>query len=229
MSAKKAATSYRLAVRAIRALEQRVEEMHERVGRVQRDKELTAAAKTRRLGELQTALRTELRAEQTRIAEQLTRADAFASKALSGDPGDALLESRKARAASRVGRLLDSGATVLGAAQVLADAGDLDGLRALRDEVPAVVGSAMKAGGDQQGVQSRQQKTRDLLVALDQIMAPLLTGDEQAAAQLRGNVDAARAWLDALATYATERGGGTPRVTLAYARAGVADLDDLPA
>lgn len=226
MSAKKAVTAYRGALRAIRALEDYVQAAHERAGRVQRDQELTAAAKSERLGKLRQELREHVRDERARIAEQLARADELASAVLSGDPADALLESRKARAATRVGRLLDSGSTIIGAAEVLAGAGDLDGLRALRDEVPSVVASLAPQGGAQDGQQSRAKRTGELLVALDQVMVPLLTGDEQAAARLRGNIDAAGAWLEALAVYAAERDGGTPRVTLAYARAGVADLDD---
>lgn len=133
-------------------------------------------------------------------------------------PGDPDTEARKARAGTRVGRLIDGGVAAVEAAAILADAGDVDGLRALRDEIPSLVRVTLGDGGEG----TRKNVTESTLLSVDRAMAPLLTGADAAAAEVRVQVDNERARLDATSEYAfamERQGRPTPAslITLAYA------------
>jgi hypothetical protein len=91
----------------------------------------------------------------------LDRAHQLATQRLEA-PVDAETEARKARAATRVGRLLDSGLSAVEAAAALAETGDVDALRALRDEVPSLVRVTIKDAAD---APARKAATANTLLA----------------------------------------------------------------
>ena len=109
------------------------------------------------------------------------------------------------RAAARVSRLIDGGMAPLLAAEVLADAGDVAGLRELRDQLPSLVTLTLPTTEQRR----RPQVIEQALLAVDRRMAPLLSGDDSAAAQVRLNVDRERARLDATSEHAFNNNPGS--------------------
>lgn len=142
---------------------------------------------------------------------RMDEAKTMAMRRLSA-PGDPDTETRKSRAAVRVSRVIDGGMSVGVAAEMFAEAGDLDALRALRDEVPSWVAVTLS----KDDMYRRPQVTEETLLAVDRHMAPLLTGDDAAAAQVRLAVDDEAARLRATSEHAFNN---TPdsRLALAYA------------
>ncbi len=134
-----------------------------------------------------------------------------ATQRLTG-PADEATELRKARAGTRVSRLLDGGMSPLAAAEVLAESNDLAGLRALREEVPSWVAATLPSV--QQS--ARREHTDAALLAVDKQMRPLLTGADAAAVDVRLRVDDERARLDAVSQMALDN-SPLSRVRLALA------------
>jgi hypothetical protein len=114
----------------------------------------------------------------------------------------------------RVSRLIDGGVSAPAAAETFAELGDLDALRALRDEVPSLLVSTLPAS--EQG--RRRELIDAMLLEIDRRMAPLLKGDDAAAVRVRLSVAAERNRLDAVTTNAMNP-SGISRLQLAYASA----------
>ncbi|MGY1712523.1 hypothetical protein ACI8AC_23730 [Geodermatophilus sp. SYSU D00758] len=206
------ASTYRAAVEGITALEQAVATTKAEIDAVRADHTRTADYRQQRVRELSDQLTERVRADRERISQRLAQADDTAHTVLAGRTDDPVAESRKARAAGRVNRLIDAGRAPLDIAATFAEAKDLDALRALRDEIPSVVAAATD------NPEERRTSTHRLTVAIDQTMAPLLTKTEARAAEVRANVQTARELLDSLSVYATQPNGGRSRIAFALAR-----------
>jgi hypothetical protein len=98
------------------------------------------------------------------------------------------------------------------AATTFAELGDIDALRALRDEVPSLVMSTLPPS--EYG--RRHELIDAMLLEVDRRMAPLLEGEDAAAVRVRLSVDAERTRLDAVTTNALKP-SGVSRMALAYA------------
>lgn len=188
-SASVAVGKYQRAMSGLTRLEQQAKEAAERMQALKADRTYSDEYRNEKITELREKTYADMRTARSEISALLTEADSAAHSLLSGDPTDAALESRKARAAMRVGRLLDKGEPVLAVAELFAQAGDLDALRTLRDELPSVI--AAVTDGNRLDAHVRQQQIRELTITLDRTMAPLLSGDEAQAARLRSNIDLA--------------------------------------
>ena len=147
------------------------------------------------------------------VATALNTATEAAAKLLSR-PGNSADETRKARAQARVSRLIDAGTSALDAADVFTEQGDIDALRALREDVPSWVVATLPRAEQQ----NRQQAIDATLLELDRRMAPLLTGDEAAAVRVRLSIAQERARLE-VATDRALNPSPTNRMRLAYATA----------
>lgn len=165
--------------------------------------------------------REQLRSAEQRFTEQHVAARGSAMKALEAaeqaastyltQPGDEATENRKARAASRVMRLIDGGTPILVAAEMFAEQRDVDALRALRDEVPSWVTQQLPALAQN----SRRAQIEDKILAVDRLMAPLLTGEAAVAAEVRVKVADQRARLQAVSEHALSN-TPTSRLKFAY-------------
>ena len=146
-----------------------------------------------------------------RAQDALAAAEEQAERHLSG-PADEATETRKARAAMRVSRLIDSGTAPLDAAEMFAERRDLDALRALRDEVPSWVVATLPPSEQPH----RQKVIASTLLALDQRMQPLLSGADADAVRVRLAVESERARLAAVNEHAS-RPTASSQIRLAYA------------
>lgn len=200
------------ASREIDRLAERATAHHARLEQIRTDRSLSDEGKRSLTSqERQTfnaALEQVVRETRRRVDEAKTQA----SRRLSA-PGDADTETRKARAAVRVSRLIDGGRGVAEAAELFAEAGDLDALRALRDEVPSWVAATQPTSE----MYLRSQRTEQTLLQVDRVMAPLLSGEDAAAAQVR--IETADDVLTRLTATFEHAVNNTPdsRVKLAYA------------
>lgn len=204
---------YNLATSAIDDFAQSVNDHYARVAEITTDEGLSATRKAEMLEETRSKFEASLPEVGRKVNEKLTRAEQLASAALSGSPTDAALEQRKQRAGARVVRLLDAGKSPSEIAELLASTGDVDGYRALRDEIPAWVTAQVPAG-------RASEKTAHIaqhLLAVDQAMVPALTGDLARAARVRLGVDEQRARLTAAQQYAIKPNPMT-RLARGYAR-----------
>ncbi len=193
-----AADTYRTAAATLDRFEQQIATLHTRIAEARADTTRSAAYTGELVAELEAELHELVRTTRDSVTKVLTAVERKADVELRGDPTDAALEARKARAAHRVARLLDGGRSPVEAAEVFAASGDLDGLRALRDEVPAFAAVA----GDTFTNAQRAVLTRDLTLQVDRRMAPLLPPAEAKAVDVRLGVDAARYRLDSLVEHA---------------------------
>lgn len=189
--------TYNEAVAGIDQLNADADEHHSTLAAIRANKDLSAAAKTRTIQEATDALLQKLRTVPAAIEERLERADRGASLALSGNTESDQLEMRKQRAGSRVVRLLAAGQTPGQVAQLLADTNDIDGYRALRDEIPAHIATLDLE------VNKRAEAAAQLL-EVDRAMAPVLVGGMAQAARVRLEVDGQRARLNAVTIFAVE-------------------------
>lgn len=188
-SASVAIGKYQRALSGLTRLQQQAQQAADQIQTIKSDRNISEKYRNEQIAALREQTFAQVRAARGEITTLLAEADSTAHALLSGDSNDASLEARKARAAMRVGRLLDKGEPVLSIAELFAEAGDLDALRTLRDEIPSVV--AAVTDGDRLGAHLRQQQIRELTIALDRTMAPLLPTEEGQAARLRSNIDVA--------------------------------------
>ncbi len=144
-------------------------------------------------------------------AGALDAAERAAGQYLS-QPGDEATEIRKGRAAIRVSRLIDGGKSAEVAAEMFAEDGDVDALRALRDEVPSWVTQTLPPSERH----NRRIVIDRTLLSIDRLMAPLLTGKAAAAANVRIKVADERNRLDAVSEHALAN-TAMSRIKLAYA------------
>lgn len=193
MSAIAAKNKYDRAIARITELDELRRKAPESIAAIRQTGLLSEQEKQRRIDELREETLAAYRTGSAEVRALLEEADNTAHRVLSGDPDDTALEARKSRAGSRVARLLDSGVPVASAAEIFAEAGDVDAMRALRDEIPSIVGSADPT--DRLGARERAQHVRALTISLDSMMAPLLPEAEAHAARLRGNIDTAQDWV----------------------------------
>lgn len=214
MSAAAALRLYRQAMTRLDDLDALLRSTQTDIVSTQQSDELSVEEKTRRIREARDALIAQARTDRTEVKRILDEADDEARDALSGDVTDTALEARKARATPRVSRLLDAGKPLKDVAQVFVDSEDLDALRALRDEVPSYVAAVGDLNRD-----ARNDKTKRLTLALDQLMRPLLPAEEQLVVDVRLNVEEAEAFLDSITKFATTVGSSGSKTRFhSYAR-----------
>jgi hypothetical protein len=195
----------------IDSLDERAEQHHAKLAEIRSDRNFTPEYRDQ-LTKQQRQEFTETTREAVLGARGLLQsAFEMATQRLSG-PADEATELRKARAGTRVSRLLDGGMSPLAAAEVLAEAADLAGLRALREEIPSWVAATLSPTDQSR----RREHTDAALLGVDRAMRPLLTGAEAAAVDVRLRVDDERARLDAVAQLALDN-SPTNRVRLALA------------
>ena len=211
MAAMAATNEYAKALSEMEQFEQYIDEAAGKAKAITDDGTRTPESKREKLKELRTGVIDEARASRDRIADLLKSAEARAAKGIAGQQDDPVLETRKARAAGRVNRLLDAGQGFTEAAQVFAESEDLDALRVLRDELPSYVAMKIKEPLD------RPAKLRELSLALDRAMHPLLPTTEQHAVEVRLGITDAESVLDGLMHYAVhfDQLGGNDRVQIA--------------
>lgn len=155
-----------------------------------------------------------LRTSREAITTALETAESAATRHLAA-PADEATETRKARAAMRVSRVIDSGTSALDAAQLFVEQGDVDALRALRDEVPSWLAATLP-----RSEQSMRKGHIDrTLLELDRMMAPLLDGPAADAVQVRLTAAAQRDRLDAITEHAFHPSAHT-LMSLGYANSG---------
>jgi hypothetical protein len=196
VTAANAKNKYDRAITGINQLEEQRRQAANQLALLRKNQDITEEAKQRHVTELRETVLANYRESRGEIETLLREADAAADKALRGDPTDDALEARKNRAITRVSRLMQSGKAAASAAEIFAEAGDLDALRALRDEIPSIV--AAVDTGDRLGTRARGQQIHRLTLTIDTMMAPLLPRAEAEAARLRGNVDTALSWVQSL-------------------------------
>jgi hypothetical protein len=196
VTAANAKAKYDRAIAGITRLEKIKTEAAARIAEVRQAEHLTDDAKRQHINDIRNPALAAYREGRGEIETLLTDADSTAHSVLGGDPNDTALESRKARAAIRVARLIDGGTPVISAAEVFAEAGDLDALRALRDEIPSAIAAVPAA--DRLGNHVRTQQVREITLSVDRMMAPLLPGVEGQVARMRDNIDTALGWVKAL-------------------------------
>jgi hypothetical protein len=199
------------------ALESYIDGIRAQMEAMRADTTRTASFKQQKLTEMRETIAERVHADRGKIAARLERAERRAALALVGDQDDPVVETRKARAAGRVSRLLDSGQHILEAAQLFADVGDLDALRTLRDELPSYVAANSSEHAD------RKQLIHDMSISFDKVMRPLLSERDQFAVDVRVGVAATAGWLDQVLAYASQadRPGSGVGLALAKNMAGV--------
>ena len=205
-------TFYDIAVRQIGELDRLADGHIDELERIRANADLTAGAKDRMRRQLTDDFRAATQELVEKVRTNLERAQAGALAGLVGDRPDEQLENRKARASGRVTRLLEAGKSPMEAAQVFFTSGDVDAYLSLRDEVPGWAAINI----DTVSEVLRQQQVEQILLTIDTIMAPALTGKLGEAATVRAGIDEQRARLNASLQFVTSP---TPQARLARALA----------
>jgi hypothetical protein len=197
--------------RAIDELGAAAEAHHQRLAEIKDDRTLSREYKSELSAQERATFEGVYRTAYLKANGHIEQASRLAAQRLAG-PGDSDTETRKSRAAIRVLRMIDSGMPPLVAAEVLAEANDVDALRVLRDEIPSWAATTI---GTTDAVR-RRHVINDTLLGIDRAMAPMLTGDDAAAVSVRLDVDNEAARLKATSEHALHN---TPmsRMQLAYA------------
>jgi len=208
-AASTAEINYDKAIRAITGLEEQLTGAAAQLQALKADRDLSDEGRRSKVATVRETTIARYRSDRDEITKLLEVADREANTAIVGDPTDTGMEGRKSRAGTRVARLINGGMTVTSAAEVFTEAGDLDALRALRDEIPSVVASVDPQ--DRLGARVRSQRIREVTITVDAMMAPLLPEPEGRAARLRGNIETAQDWVRVLGedTIKTLNGRGT--------------------
>ncbi len=183
---------YSAAATEIDSLEAFVREHGEQLESLHRDGTRTPEWRQSKAREIGEKMANHVQGQADSIRDRLAHADARAAVALVGEQNDSLMESRKTRAGTRVSRLLAADKGLLEAAEVFASSGDLDALRALRDEIPSHVAAGMRTSNPD----ALAGQVHDITLSFDQVMRPLLSEREQYAVDVRDSVDMTRQWLD---------------------------------
>lgn len=184
---------YSAAATEIDSLEAFVREHGEQLESLHRDGTRTLEWRQSKAREIGEKMANHVQGQADSIRDRLAHADARAAVALAGEQNDPLMESRKTRAGTtRVSRLLAADKGLLEAAEVFASSGDLDALRALRDELPSHVAAGMQTSNPD----ALASQVHDITLSFDQAMRPLLSEREQYAVDMRDSVDMTRQWLD---------------------------------
>ncbi|MBV9871842.1 MAG: hypothetical protein JO214_14595 [Frankiaceae bacterium] len=147
----------------------------------------------------------------------LDEAEAAAAAELAGSP-DTAAEIRRSRSTDRVVRMLEGNQPVE-VAGVLAGAGDVDGLRALREELPTYLQRTMNpASWRDAATRTRTIASQQLMV--DRALRELLVGSQRDAIDAALSVDAVRRQLHATWVMLTQPNRGfEAAVQLQYAKA----------
>jgi chromosome segregation ATPase len=188
------------------------DQLHTDLQRLADDRDYTPEAKQRRRAPL-LAHKAELQQELAAARGRLDRAERDAARQLrDAGAADLAQQTRTSRAAQRVDRLVSS-VPVTDAAKVLALDEDADGLRALREALPAHLAvQAKEAGGERLDVERVQ-------AYVDEVTLPLVTGTEQNALLARTQLAAERSRLDATMLYVGVGPSPSNRLVLGYAEA----------
>ena len=188
------------------------DQLHDDLLRLTNDPDYTAEAKQRRMAPL-LVRKAELQQELVAARGRLDRVERDAARQLrDAGAADLAQQARTSRAAQRVTQLLAT-VPVADAAKVLALDEDVDGLRALREALPAHLAvQAQNTGGERLAVEPVQQY-------LDEITLPLVTGTEQNALLARTQLAAERARLDATLLYVGTGPSPSNRLVLGFAEA----------
>jgi hypothetical protein len=188
------------------------DQLHGDLQKLSNDRDYTPEAKQRRMAPL-LARKAELRQELAAARDRLDRAERDAVRQLrEAGAADLAQQTRTSRAAGRVERLLGT-VPVTDAAKLLALDEDVDGLRALREALPAHLAvQASQAGAEKWDVERVQ-------AYVDEVTLPLVTGAEQNALMARTQLAAERARLDATLLYVGTGPSPANRMALAYAEA----------
>jgi hypothetical protein len=175
-------------------------------------REYTAEARQCRITPLR-ARKAELQQELAAARDRLDRAERDAARPLrDAGAADLAQQTRTSRAAGRVDRLLAT-LPAVDAAKALAPDEDVDGLRALREALPAHLAvQASKAGAEPLDVDRVQQY-------VDEVTLPLITGVEQNALLARTQLAAERSRLDATLLYVGVGPSPANRLVLGFAEA----------
>jgi hypothetical protein len=187
------------------------DEHHTQVQQVQDNPQYSEQYKRELIAEARAAFAEAHRDARDSALVALDTAAQAAARRLSS-PADDATETRKARAAMRVSRLIDGGQSAMLAATTFAELGDIDALRALRDEVPSLVMSTLPPSEHGR----RHELIDAMLLEVDRRMAPLVSGDDAAAVRVRLTVADERTRLDAVTNNALNP-SAMSRLTLAYA------------
>ena len=211
---------YAEAVHDIETLETFVHAKVDEITAIARNETRTPEWKQKQTTGVRDELRTRVQSDAESIRHRLQRAETRAKTALAGEQDDPQLEARKTRAITRVSRLLDSGTHLIAAAEVFAQAGDLDALRTLRDEVPSY--AAASSAGKHLSPEEVTRNIEQLTMALDRLAKPLLPEREQYAVDVRSALDKTGQWLDVVIEYGALSSVGSPGAGTARGRLDVA-------
>jgi hypothetical protein len=197
----------------IDGLTERAAKHHALVANVNADPHSSASWKRDYIGKARDQFDTFHREVREEVLGALQEAHERATRRLA-EPADEATETRKARAAMPVSRLIDSGVGPQEAAEILAETGDVDGVLALRDEVPSWVRTTLPESEQV----CRTRYTEAALLGVDRVLAPLVTGDYAEAIAVRLEVDREHVRLEAATDHALHESPSST-LRLAYANA----------